>query len=60
MAYVDWMIKGPKIVSCNCAYGCPCEFNAPPTHGPCEGLECMEIAEGYFADVRAQVHTGQP
>ena len=52
MGYVDWMIKGPKIVSCNCAYGCPCEFNAPPTHGLCEGLECMEIEEGYFADVR--------
>ncbi len=30
MAYVDWMIKRPKIASCNCAYGCPCELNAPP------------------------------
>ena len=52
MAYVDWLIKGPKIASCNCAYGCPCEFNAPPTHGDCEGLECMEIEEGYFGEVR--------
>ncbi len=52
MAYVDWMIKGPKIGGCNCAYGCPCEFNAPPTHGTCEGLECMEIEEGYFGAVR--------
>ncbi len=52
MAYVDWMIKGPKIASCSCDYGCPCEFNAPPTRAPCEGLECMRIEEGYFADVR--------
>ncbi len=52
MGYVDWMIKGPKITSCNCAYGCPCEFNALPSYGPCEGLECMEIEEGYFGDVR--------
>ena len=52
MAYVDWMIKGPKIASCSCDYGCPCEFNAPPTRAPCEGLECMHIEEGYFADVR--------
>ena len=52
MAYVDWMIKGPKIASCNCNYGCPCEFNAPPTHDVCEGLEAMEIEEGYFGDVR--------
>ncbi|MFQ6019071.1 MAG: DUF1326 domain-containing protein, partial [Kiloniellaceae bacterium] len=25
---------------------------APPTHGPCEGLECMAIEAGYFGDVR--------
>lgn len=52
MAYVDWMIKGPKIGACSCAYGCPCEFNAPPTQGHCEGLEAMEIEEGYFGDIR--------
>ncbi len=52
MAYVDWMIKGPKVTSCNCAYGCPCEFNALPSYGVCQGLECMEIEEGYFADIR--------
>jgi hypothetical protein len=52
MAYVDWMIKGPKIASCNCSYGCPCEFNAPPTNDVCEGLEAHRIDEGYFGDVR--------
>jgi hypothetical protein len=52
MAYVDWMIKGPKIVTCNCNYGCPCEFNAPPTREVCEGFDAMEIEEGYFGDVR--------
>jgi len=52
MAHVDWMIKGPKIASCNCDYGCPCEFNAPPTHDVCEGLEAMRIDEGYFAETR--------
>ena len=52
MAYVDWMIKGPKIASCSCAYGCPCEFNAPPTSRPCEGLEAQRIDEGYFGDLR--------
>ena len=52
MAYVDWMIKGPKLVTCNCDYGCPCEFNAPPTRDVCEGFEAMEIEEGYFGDVR--------
>ena len=52
MAYVDWKITGKKIGACNCNYGCPCEFNAPPTYGVCEGLEAMEIEEGYFGDVR--------
>ncbi len=45
MSYIDWKIKGPKIASCNCAYGCPCEFNAAPTHGLCEGLEAQRIDE---------------
>ena len=52
MAYVDWMIKGPKIASCNCEYGCPCEFNGRPTEGVCEGLEAHLIEEGWFGDVR--------
>ncbi len=52
MAYVDWLIKGPKIASCNCDYGCPCEFNARPTRGLCEGLEAHRIDEGHFGDVR--------
>ena len=52
MAYVDWMIKGPKVASCNCSYGCPCEFNARPTNDVCEGLEAQRIDQGYFGDVR--------
>ena len=52
MSYLDWMIKGPKFTSCNCDYGCPCEFNAPPTYGKCQGIEAMAIEEGYFGDVR--------
>ena len=52
MAYVDWLIKTKQIGTCSCDYGCPCEFNAPPTRLPCEGVMAMEITEGYFADVR--------
>lgn len=51
MAYVDWLIKGPKIASCNCDYGCPCEFNGRPTRGLCEGLEAHRIDEGWFGDL---------
>ncbi len=52
MAYADWKIKLKRLVSCSCAYGCPCEFSAPPTHGFCQGVEGAEIVEGYFEDIR--------
>jgi hypothetical protein len=52
MAYMDWMLKTRRLSTCSCDYGCPCEFNAPPTQGFCEGVEAMEIDEGYFGDVR--------
>ena len=52
MAYADWMIRTKQIGACSCDYGCPCEFNAPPTRVPCEGVTAMEITEGYFADIR--------
>jgi hypothetical protein len=52
MAYVDWLLRGRKIGTCSCDYGCPCEFLGRPTNPPCEGLEAMEIEEGYFGSVR--------
>lgn len=52
MAYIDWMIKTKRLVACSCDYGCPCEFNATPTQGFCEGVEALEIVEGYFGDIR--------
>jgi hypothetical protein len=51
MAYADWLIRTKKIATCSCDYGCPCEFNAPPTRLPCEGVVAMEIADGHFEDV---------
>lgn len=52
MAYVDWMIEGPKIGACSCSFGCPCEFNARPTLGMCEGLEAHKIESGWFGKTR--------
>jgi len=52
MAHVDWRMKGRYLKNCNCAYGCPCDFNAQPTHGPCEGMAGMCIDEGHFGDVK--------
>lgn len=52
MNNVKWRIAGDEIVSCNCAWGCPCQFNALPTNGRCEGVAAFEIHGGNFGDVR--------
>ncbi len=52
MSYVDWTIKGRSFGNCNCSYGCPCQFNALPTHGNCEAAVGYQIDEGHFGDVK--------
>jgi len=52
MAYVDWEIKAREFANCNCNYGCPCQFNALPTHGHCEAVVGFQIDEGHFGDIR--------
>lgn len=48
MAASDWRLEGEWIKNCNCAFGCPCDFNAPPTNGRCQGLVGMRITRGHF------------
>lgn len=45
-----WMIRGKEFGNCNCAVGCPCQFNSPSTNGFCEGIAHVQIEEGYFND----------
>ncbi|HEX5469684.1 MAG TPA: DUF1326 domain-containing protein [Gaiellaceae bacterium] len=47
----DWHMKGTVLVGCNCDYGCPCNFNAPPSTGDCEGGWVWHIEEGRYEDV---------
>lgn len=51
MAHVDWYVEGPAYGNCNCAYGCPCQFEDLPTHGDCRGFEVIDIHNGHFGDV---------
>jgi hypothetical protein len=48
---IDWTIKARELANCNCAYGCPCQFNALPTDGTCKGAICFQFTEGHFGDV---------
>lgn len=47
-----WLLKGTNYVNCNCAYGCPCQFSSPSTHGFCQAVANTRIEEGYFNDIK--------
>lgn len=47
-----WYLKGVEFANCNCNWGCPCQFNAPSTHGHCEAVSGGIIEEGYFNETR--------
>ena len=43
-----WTMQGTVLIACNCDYGCPCNFNALPTTGKCEGQWTWHIEEGTY------------
>ena len=47
----DWKLEGTVLVACNCDYGCPCNYNALPTTGDCEGGWTWHIERGTYGDV---------
>ena len=52
MPNIDWNLKGVEISACNCDWGCPCQFNALPTHGNCRASTAFEIERGHFGDTK--------
>lgn len=47
-----WEIDALEVANCNCAVGCPCQFNALPTHGSCEAAVAIIINKGFHGDTR--------
>ncbi len=41
-----WQYRAEMINACNCDWGCPCNFNARPTYGSCEGVYAAHITAG--------------
>jgi len=48
----DWKIKADYVETCNCDYGCPCNFNGFPTHGFCRALVLYHIQAGNYGNVK--------
>lgn len=46
-----WRLVGEEIGGCNCAWGCPCQFEAPPTYGRCEGAGIDIVHSGHYDGV---------
>ena len=42
----NWHLSGHVLVACNCDWGCPCNFNALPTTGKCEGGWTWHVEHG--------------
>ena len=47
-----WHYQAEMINACNCDWGCPCNFNAKPTNGSCEGMWGAHITSGVCGDVK--------
>ncbi len=52
MAQTEWEFEAEYIQSCNCDYGCPCNFNGYPTYGNCEALVGYRIRRGHFTGTK--------
>jgi hypothetical protein len=49
---VQWSIHGQEFTNCNCAYGCPCQFNALPTYGDCRAVLGFQIDKGHHGETK--------
>src|SRR4026208_1959346 len=47
-----WSVNGNVLIACNCDWGCPCNFNARPSRGHCEGGWIWMVEEADGGDVR--------
>jgi hypothetical protein len=46
-----WSFEAEYVQACSCDYGCPCEFQAPPSRGFCEGVGAWRITKGSYGSV---------
>jgi hypothetical protein len=48
----NWNMKADFVESCNCDYGCPCNFSGFPTDGFCQTLILYHIRSGSYGNTK--------
>jgi hypothetical protein len=48
----QWSFEADYLTVCNCDWGCPCNFNARPTQGNCDGLGAWRVKKGVFGTTK--------
>ena len=51
MSTPTWSIECDYMESCNCDFGCTCNFSGLPNFGRCEALVAYHIRKGHFGGV---------
>lgn len=53
MTNTTWVLKGTEYGSCNCDYGCPCQFMGKPSSpdGDCRHVTFNYIDDGHYREV---------
>lgn len=47
----NYHLKGRLLGACNCAWGCACSFEEPPSFGTCEGVYLWQVDSGHYDGV---------
>jgi hypothetical protein len=47
-----WSLEADYVETCNCDYGCPCNFTGFPTYGFCRALVLFHIKSGNYGNVK--------
>jgi hypothetical protein len=46
----SWRIQADYIESCNCDFGCSCNFSGFPSYGSCETLVGYHVRTGHYGE----------
>ena len=46
----NYFLKGTLLGACNCDWGCPCNFEVPPSYSFCEGMYVWYVEQGHYGE----------